>query len=677
MRFLKKRSHNLLRNFHDAKKKWLAVALAALFVVVAIFLGLGLPWSGRLAPDEVGQAGDGRQEKLAASVFQLIHSNPSGARERAWQLLDSAGSRSPFLEAELLKHIGSSYLIEEVFAEALKYYTEALAKANASGNISQMADINNNIGVANRRIGNFKKALVHFHEALAYDEYLGNEKKMANTLGNVGLLYLNLENAEKAKSFSRRALDIFSAAGDSTGMASAYNNLSSIYSTAGDYGTALEYLSRAIALSEANHNHYNLCISHQSVGKIQLARRQPEDAIRSYTTSLELAEKINQSYHSIAAQLGIAQALLMQEATAPALDITLQAMEQARELNSLSLIIECHQTFSQIYRKLGDYHQSLLHYEQFVEARERLVNQNVIHQLYDFELDILNRANQLQQLELESKELAISKRNALLVFTILVFVLILGGLYLLYLNYSKDQRVKLQQTIIRLTEKKSHAAVEAEIQERKRIGQELHDGLGQLLSVAGLHISVLQQKKEMPESRRLELLDAAMQSVDEAFMEVRNISHNLAPSLLSERGLEGALKNLADQVNQSKKLHMEFETFGLNGKLNSLVENTLFRAIQEILNNTIKHSSASALHIQIAQGTHEITLMAEDNGSGFEMEKVRQSPGHGLTQMKSRIENLNGSIHVDSSPARGTIISIVIPLNPGHHVQRTHKSFSG
>ncbi|TVQ09084.1 MAG: hypothetical protein EA361_15890 [Bacteroidetes bacterium] len=165
-----------------------------------------------------------------------------------------------------------------------------------------------------------------------------------------------------------------------------------------------------------------------------------------------------------------------------------------------------------------------------------------------------------------------------------------------------------------------------------------------------------------------------MRSVDEAFSEVRNISHNLAPSLLSERGLKGALKNLTDQVNQSHQLKMSFETFGLEGKLNSLVENTLFRAIQEILNNTIKHSNASQLSLQIAQGNNEITLMAEDNGIGFDLKNLNGHSGHGLTHMKTRIENLNGSIHIDSNPARGTIISIVIPLNPKQNVRRTHQS---
>ena len=273
----------------------------------------------------------------------------------------------------------------------------------------------------------------------------------------------------------------------------------------------------------------------------------------------------------------------------------------------------------------------------------------------------------MKQLEIESKELSISKKNNLLIFTVVAFLLIMAVLYFFYQNHRNRQKMKLQQTIADLTEKKAHAAVEAEIQERKRIGQELHDCLGQMLSVTGLHISILQQKKNLSEQRREALLDSAMKSVDEAFTEVRNISHNLAPSLLSERGLEGALKQLSDQVNQSHRLHMHFETFGLNGNISSLVENTLFRAIQEILNNTIKHSDAKSLAIQLTQGTTDISLMAEDDGKGFDLRAVHNKKSSGLHHMRSRVENLNGSLHIDSAPGRGTIVSIVVPIKTANH----------
>jgi len=230
------------------------------------------------------------------------------------------------------------------------------------------------------------------------------------------------------------------------------------------------------------------------------------------------------------------------------------------------------------------------------------------------------------------------------------------------LNYNHRRNANLQKTILNLTEKKSRAAVEAEIQERKRIGQELHDGLGQMLSVARLNISVLQQKAFLSEQRKKELLGAAIHSVDQAFYELRDISHNLTPSALTEKGFAGALKELADQINQSKHIKVQLEMYGLNGALDGIIENALYRAVQELLNNAIKHAHATTFFLQIIKSDNEITLMVEDNGKGFDMDNTFSMPGGGLYNLRSRVENLNGNIFIDAMKDRGTIVTIVISL---------------
>ncbi len=353
---------------------------------------------------------------------------------------------------------------------------------------------------------------------------------------------------------------------------------------------------------------------------------------------------------------------MKQDKTNEAFEIAFGVMDLAKVQKSLVLKSETHQVLSSIYEKVKDYKNSLKHYQEHINAQQEVINQTVINEVYDVDLNYLNQLNKMQQLELDKKELTISKKNNLLLFVSLIFVLLLVGLYLLYLNHRYRQNAKLQKTIIELTEKKSNAALEAEIHERKRIGQDLHDGLGHLLSLAGLHASVLYKRKEITEEKRKALFESLMKSIDDAFDEVRNISHNLAPSLLSERGLEGAMKSISDRVNQSSKLTMNFDIFGLNEKLDNLIENTLFRTIQEIVNNTIKHADATKLFIQITKGNNEISLIAEDNGKGFNVDEIKEHSSYGLSHMRSRIENLNGTMFIDSNANRGTIISILIPL---------------
>jgi signal transduction histidine kinase len=183
---------------------------------------------------------------------------------------------------------------------------------------------------------------------------------------------------------------------------------------------------------------------------------------------------------------------------------------------------------------------------------------------------------------------------------------------------------------------------------------------------------MLHQKKQLTDSRKEELFDTTFKSIDEAFNELRNISHNLAPALLSEKGLIEALKNLSDLVNKTNHLQMQLESFGFTTDLDSLTEHTLYRAIQELLNNVIKHAKASLFTVQLIKSEEEVTLMVEDNGRGFDVDGTGTNNGGGIGNIKSRVENLNGSMYVDSLIDRGTIVSIVIPLKHSNVKSKDH-----
>lgn len=301
-----------------------------------------------------------------------------------------------------------------------------------------------------------------------------------------------------------------------------------------------------------------------------------------------------------------------------------------------------------------------------------MINQAKLHQIYNLEIDELSMAAEIQKLEIQRQELQLSKKNNIIYFIVAAFVLTLAGTYLLYKNRNHLRNANHQKAILSLNEKKSRAATEAEMQERKRIGQDLHDGLGQMLSVARLNISVLQQRPEISGAVKKELLDAALNSVDGAFFELRNISHNLAPSVLSSKGLAKGIREMVDQVNQSKQINVQLEMYGLSGTLDEILENTLYRAAQELMSNTIKHSQAKNFDLQIIKSDKEITLMAEDDGNGFEMTEALMLNGGGLSNIRSRVENLKGNVFIDSKGQRGTIVTIVIPLTELYYDKASH-----
>lgn len=594
------------------------------------------------------------------TLHQLLYENPEDARQFSLSYLDSIGNQDLESKIVLLKAIGSSYVFESEYPQAITYYSQALTLAESIEFYKEIANLNNNLGMIYNEIGNAKVAYSYYLTALDNYEAAHLPDKKVGTLNNIGVVFLNMNNKDKALTYFEDALKPTNFPKDTILVASVLNNIAICYLDK-DSDTALYNLDKAIGLSEKVHNQYGLCISYQTMGNIFLKMQESQKAYEAYHKSLSIAQEANLSYQESLSKVGLARVLLQMKKNDKAVQLAFEVMDDAKKNESLRLKSESHLLLSDIYRENGDYKNSLVEYQKNIETQKDLNDQTVINQIYDTEVGHLNQQNKMQSLELERKELAIQNKNTLLLSALIIFILGIGGFYLIYRNHHHKQKVKLQETIIEFTQKKSKAAIEAELSERKRIGTELHDRIGYLLSLTGLQVSLLLEKKTLTEEKKDSLLASIAENIDETFDEVRNISHNLSPSLLSIHGLKGALNNISAKINQSSQLKMSFDIFGLDTKIESLIEHVLYRSLQEIINNVIKHSHASELFIQLVQDADQITLMAEDNGVGFDTSQEKEF-GLGLENIKSRIENLDGSLYVDSKKGRGTIISIVIPL---------------
>lgn len=602
-------------------------------------------------------------DSIFESIHQQIYENPSAARTRSLILLDSIDKNDKISRLLLMKYIGSSYVLETNYPKAISYYNNALKEAEALKSYLEIANINNNLGTVFNESGSYTSAYAHLISALDNYKLAGMPEKRVGTLNNIGLTYLNLKNRKKALHYFEEALNTDVEPENPILVSTILNNIALCNSLDNNNSVALEHLNESIILSEKNNNQYSLCISYKIMGDIYQEAGELDKAFNAYSESERIAEEGQLFQQKAFAEIGLGRVLLSRNKLAEALQLGLKVLSMADEKDSNLIMSDAHSLLFMIYQKMEDYEKSLDHYRKSVDLKEAMNNNTIINQIYDVELKHLDQVNNLQQFEIEKKELAINNKNNLLIFVSILFGLLLIGLYLAYRNYQHIQAGKLRDTVIEMNKKKSNAALEAEIRERKRIGQNLHDSLGYLLSLAGIQASVLHKKQNLSEEKRTEVLNTLMDSIDEAFIEVRNISHNLSPSLLSEHGLIGALKNISTRVNASSNLRMTFDTFGLEKNLDSLVENVLYRIVQEIVNNTLKHAEASELFLQIIQDEKEINLISEDNGKGFDDKVALTKTGMGLKNITSGIEHLNGTIYIDTKIDRGTIISIILPLH--------------
>jgi signal transduction histidine kinase len=194
--------------------------------------------------------------------------------------------------------------------------------------------------------------------------------------------------------------------------------------------------------------------------------------------------------------------------------------------------------------------------------------------------------------------------------------------------------------------------------ERQRLSRELHDGLGQ--SILAIKMRLERMSKASPEKTKV-----IMKEVQELFVniinEVRSISNDLMPAVLNEFGVVDALSNLCRDVTKSTEIEIRFNHRNYSCEMNDKINTYLYRISQEALNNIIKHSNAKNAQIELKCDERNIYLMISDNGNGFNYIDDRKMCGNGISNMKERVNLLNGKIDIESKKGKGTIIKVIIP----------------
>ena len=226
------------------------------------------------------------------------------------------------------------------------------------------------------------------------------------------------------------------------------------------------------------------------------------------------------------------------------------------------------------------------------------------------------------------------------------------------LNKQRIDELLKQQEIASL-----QGVLEGQEQERKRVAIDLHDRLGGILSMVKLHFSAVEEKLPEDNPEKKKFLTAS-ELLDLAAGEVRNISHNLLSGVLAKFGLLPALKDLTDRINESGGIKLNLLFHNVENALNGEQELQVYRIIQELISNILKHSQAKEATIQLIRNDEEkmVNLVVEDDGKGFDPLKPSLSGGIGLSNLKARVSKLNGQFHIDSGKGAGTSISINIPI---------------
>lgn len=628
------------------------------------------------------------KEMIADSIFSqaysLMYSRPDSAKSLILYMREhGADHPQSTWNIRTLNLLGILQDVQSVYDSALYYYYQAYSSAAALENYEHLGHTCNNIGLTHWHTGNYKDALDYFFQALDHYDKAEIARTTGNIHNNVGLIYGSLKNFELAWKQFYFAYEKFEENEDLRGIGAVLTNMGLLHLVSGEADSAKYFIEKSMEYKKKAMDDYGKCISLESMGRIYLFEEELKKARRFFKESYDLSKSIGFDYGAGRAKRGLANICIKEGKFTNALYYAEKAMDFAEKIEAEKLIYEVHETYAEIHERSGNYYQALRHSRMATHLRNESINHYRLHQVYDLELqhankkslreiEQLSKEKEIQRLQLERKDLEIGRKNTLILLIVVIFAFFLAGIYFLYHNYRHIQLARMQKALLANKETRSRAAIEAEMQERRRIGQELHDGLGQMLSIIRMNIGVLKKKEAMSGDKRKELFDSAVQTVDQAFKELRNISQNLAPAILSEISLEQALTVLALQINQTGQVKLHLETMGLENIPDNFTETTIYRAVQELITNAMKHSDAFNLHVQVISDEAQASIMVEDDGKGFTIDNVSLFNGSGLRNMQTRIENLNGSFFMDSRKGRGSIVQIFIPLKKVSHENKTH-----
>lgn len=242
--------------------------------------------------------------------------------------------------------------------------------------------------------------------------------------------------------------------------------------------------------------------------------------------------------------------------------------------------------------------------------------------------------------------------GVLISFMIIVGVALIRELFY-FLKRAEIDRARAEKRVI-------NAIIMTEENERKRFANDLHDGLGPLLSTIKMSMSALGERiMDKPGNT---ILNNTNHLINEAINTIKDISNNLSPHVLSNFGLSSALSAFTMKINQTKVIEVDFKSNMDKYRLENEKEVVIYRAACELINNSIRHSGASRIEIELNKHEKFITLQFNDNGRGFDTSALSNEDGKGmgLSNIDTRVKSIDGVFILESTPGKGTSALIKI-----------------
>ncbi|RFM27567.1 tetratricopeptide repeat-containing sensor histidine kinase [Deminuibacter soli] len=309
--------------------------------------------------------------------------------------------------------------------------------------------------------------------------------------------------------------------------------------------------------------------------------------------------------------------------------------------------------------------------QQYAVLSDSLQSSNLQKNMHELEAKFNKSENekQIAVLAAEKEKALLTARNGRLLSWLLgvlaLLLLAIAGFAMVLNRKNKklaaQQQRNHQQQLKEAEQQKqlqvSEALLQGEENERERVARDLHDGLGGMLAGIKINLSTLLPAAQPVNNE----LSRIMSQIDQSSTELRRIARNMMPESLLQYGLEPALRELCESVNR-EAVHISFQPFGISNDMPRQTQITIYRMVQEMLSNALRHAHASSIVLQCTQTKHTFYITVEDNGRGFDMALMARAKGIGLRNIKKRVDYLRGKMEIEAAANEGTTINIELDV---------------
>ncbi len=373
----------------------------------------------------------------------------------------------------------------------------------------------------------------------------------------------------------------------------------------------------------------------------------------------EIAQKVNYKLFTQYICFNLGKVVLTEKRFDDAKRYFDEGLKIAKETNDKDALAAVTNDFSNYYFAIHDFPKAFSAEFEVESIKGSTRSKAVMNSVADAEIKY--QTEKKEKVILAQKLQIANQRNWILgvIGAALITLLVI---LLFYIHRQAKQKAQFAAEKLKLQTEKTSAIVEAEETERIRLAKELHDGVGPMLSLAKIQLETAMNQTQFNSIEQESLFKNANTMIDDAANEIRAVSHDLMPNALLMHGLVSAVREFVNRLSLTGKVKVSLDVANLDGRLPQLTETVLYRVLQELIGNVIKHSEAVSVQIQLVRHAYELIMIIEDDGKGFDTSQMASFKGIGLKNIISRVDFLQGRVNFDSNPNRGTTVIVEVPL---------------